>query len=132
MLQKEERYRLTKAERITSEKEIEILFNQGKRKHFGTLALTWLIGSSDTEALPKILASAPKKQFSKASDRNRIKRLIREAYRLLKGPLMRLAAEKRLNIQMAVIYTGRDLPDYHQVEQDMKEVIAWMLQRIAD
>ena len=127
MQQNSERYRFNKAERITSEKETDLLFRQGKRKYFGTLALTWLMLPADTEVLPKILVSAPKKQFKKAIDRNRIKRLIREAYRLNKGELVRLATERKQRIRMAVVYTGRELPRYTMIEKDIRGIIGWMI-----
>jgi ribonuclease P protein component len=58
---------------------------------------------------------AGSRQFKKAVDRNRIKRLSREAYRCQKPPLFQLLREKGISLSVFFIYTGKDLPDYSTV-----------------
>lgn len=55
---------------------------------------------------------AGSRNFKKAVDRNRIKRLSREAYRLQKIPLHDHLAAKGSNLALFLIYTGKELPDY--------------------
>ena len=59
---------------------------------------------------------AGSRHFKKAVDRNRIKRLSREAYRLQKQPLMDLLAEKGRSMALFFIYTGKELPDHITVK----------------
>ena len=56
-------------------------------------------------------------------DRNRIKRLTREAYRLQKNTLQQklLEAEKQLNVFF--IYTGKELPDFITVKDKVAVVL---------
>lgn len=58
---------------------------------------------------------ASKRNFKKAVDRNRIKRLTREAYRLQKGPLALRVEERQLSLCLFFIYTGKELPDHRLV-----------------
>ncbi len=67
------------------------------------------------------------KNFKKAVDRNRIKRLMREAYRLQKNFLQDLLKEKNLQLALFFIYTGKELPEYKMVN----DKIELILQRVA-
>jgi ribonuclease P protein component len=58
---------------------------------------------------------AGSRHFKKAVDRNRIKRLCREAYRLQKLPLLDLLKKKERSLAIFFIYTGKELPDYRTV-----------------
>ena len=69
---------------------------------------------------------AGSRYFKKAVDRNRIKRLCREAYRLQKQPLLDLLKKKERSLALFFIYTGKELPDY----QIVTEKISVALQRL--
>jgi ribonuclease P protein component len=59
------------------------------------------------------------RHFKKATDRNRVKRLLREAWRLQKIPLQDQLREKGMVLRLFVIYTGRELPDHELVSAKM-------------
>lgn len=63
--------------------------------------------------------SVSTRYFKKAVDRNRIKRLMREAYRLQKNTLYNavVASAKKLNVFF--IYTGNELPEYELIFEKM-------------
>jgi len=68
--------------------------------------------------------SVSKKYFKKAVHRNRIKRLIREAYRTQKLPLQHLIKEGAVPpLQLFALYTGKELPDYHLVYTKVAEAL---------
>ena len=72
-----------KSEKLCGFKAVEALFAQGKSVKSFPLKLIFL-PQPQGQAHLRILISVPKKQFKKAIARNRMKRLLREAYRLEK------------------------------------------------
>jgi ribonuclease P protein component len=67
--------------------------------------------------------SVSKKYFKKAVHRNRIKRLIREAYRIQKLPLQQLLKDRAKPLQLFIIYTGKELPDYNLIYTKVAEAL---------
>ena len=71
------------------------------------------------------------KWFKKAVDRNRVKRLVRESWRLQKNGLKQILLEKQLNMIVFIVYTGRELPEYENIRESTGRVID-QLSRIAN
>ena len=71
-------------------------------------------------------ATTGSKNFKKAVDRNRIKRLIREAWRLQKPGIQKLLKEKKQQLAVFFIFTGKELPGHTMVN----EKIGLILQRL--
>jgi ribonuclease P protein component len=69
---------------------------------------------SDVEAA--VLISVPKKKMKRAVNRNRIKRLIREAYRLNKQLLLPNLQAKGQELLIGFLFVGNELPDWKTVE----------------
>ncbi len=70
----------------------------------------------------QVLFSVPKRKFKKAVDRNRIKRLIRECFRL-KKPIF-LSALKDKYIYGAFIYTNKEIPDFQLIDKSISKIIS--------
>lgn len=75
-----------------------------------------------------ILVSVPKKRFHKAVDRNRMKRLTREAYRRQKQILWNAMEESDESIAIAFICIASSLCTYANVYKSMNKILT----RIAD
>lgn len=64
---------------------------------------------------------ATKRNFKRAVDRNRVKRLLREGYRLQKECLNKPA--EGVGLRVFVLYTGRDLPEFPLVLEKMGVIL---------
>lgn len=95
-----------KSEKLVSKKEIDLLFKEGiSYFKFPFKVVYPKTDSSASAPTPKILISVSKKYFKHAHDRNRLKRLIREAYRLQKPELFKLFDQ--LPNSFILIYTSK-------------------------
>lgn len=120
-------FKLPKAERLKSKKKIEELFS--KSSSFFLYPIKMLFRYDDQEDVPhasekiifpQILISVPKRNFKRAVDRNRLKRQIKEAYRLHKNLLVGL--EKRPT-SIAFIYIAKKKESYQLIAESIKTLL---------
>jgi ribonuclease P protein component len=102
-------YTLGKTERLKSRKAIEELFEKGKS--FSIPPIRVLYQRTVMEEL-QVGVGVSSKNFKKAVDRNRIKRRVREAYRLQKIPLQQLMLSRGMGMRIFLTYTGKEMPAY--------------------
>ena len=76
----------------------------------------------EKEAVLQFGAGVSKRHFKRAVDRNRIKRLLREAYRTQKLPLQALLKERGYG-KLFILYTGKELPDYQLIREKVGKVL---------
>lgn len=83
------------------------------------------------EDLPpvSILVSVPKKRFRHAVDRNRMKRLIREAYRTNKHILWAALADKDYRLVVAFVCITDTLPSFRDVSRSVVRLLVRMAER---
>ncbi len=67
------------------------------------------------------------KNFKKSVDRNRIKRLTLETYRLKKNELAELLAVNSTKLAVFFIYTGKELPEYKIIEEKMTAIVTRLI-----
>jgi ribonuclease P protein component len=122
-------YTLGKNDKLKSRKSIEQLFKEGKSFSnfpFRVLYLQAATGNLHGEFLKGHLQTAfsvSKRYFKKAVDRNRIKRLMREGWRLQKNELLNNCKTSNTSLLVFIIYTGNELPEYTVVFEKIGIVI---------
>jgi ribonuclease P protein component len=115
------RFTFTGDERLKRKKVIETLFEKGSSFHVASLKTYHIETSLPSKFPAQILIGASKRQLKKAVDRNRAKRLLREAYRKNKDDLYSALKKEQKQAAIAFIYQDNKLQNYFEVEACVKE-----------
>jgi ribonuclease P protein component len=94
-----------KGERLSKEKTIQELFTKGSSFYLYPFKVVYISNPDPLANQPQILISVSSRSFSRAVDRNLIKRRIREAYRLQKE-IIRIGSKK---VAFAFVYTAKSI-----------------------
>lgn len=73
--------------------------------------------------MPSLLISAPKRNFKLAVDRNRIKRQIREIYRVSNGPLTDVLEKNNHGLAIALLFTDKKIWDSKDLKPRLQSVL---------
>jgi ribonuclease P protein component len=110
-------YTFSKDERLNSKVSIEELFKKGNSFFKYPFKVIYGKALSEEKFIIKLLISVPKRTFKKAVDRNSIKRLIREAYRLNKHILYDSEKIGPSSMNIALIYNAKSILSYQEIER---------------
>ena len=114
-------YSLGKSERLKSRKQIDQVFETGKKITLFPFRL--LYRTEQGEAMVKAGFTVSSKNFPRAVDRNRIKRLSRESYRLQKKELETAVLKNDCCLHLFLIYTGREMVGYEEISVPLKKLL---------
>lgn len=129
-------FKLSKRERVCGRTLLEKLFTGGKSKSFSVFPLRVVYLLTDQpdsdlqhEAPVKMMVSVSKRHFKRAVKRNRVKRQVREAYRLNKEIVVSSMADSpNRQLLLGFIWMSDELHDTDTVERSMQV----LLKRVAD
>ena len=108
-----------KKEKLKSKTLITQLFEEGKGISVYPLKLIYL-SVENIEVPIKTGVTVAKRNFKSAVDRNKIKRLLRESYRLNKALVFN---NTDANFAFLFLYLGKDMPTFEQLDHKMKLVL---------
>ncbi|RYF91009.1 MAG: ribonuclease P protein component [Chitinophagaceae bacterium] len=119
------RYRYSKQQKLKSRKLIEAVFTKGYHFSNFPLKVFWL--PHNDFALLQTGVGVSSRLFKKAVHRNRVKRLMREAYRHKKHLLQEHLQLHNREMSVFFLYIGKELPEYHFLLQKMEVAITRLL-----
>jgi len=110
------RFTYSKKDKLKSKKHIEQLFNEGKSVTAFPLRLVYLKTVYEDGSVLKTGVSVSKRNHKKAVTRNRIKRLLREAYRLNNPKYFN---KSETSYAFMILYIGKDEPNFKTINKTM-------------
>ncbi|MBK8701681.1 MAG: ribonuclease P protein component [Saprospiraceae bacterium] len=119
-----EKLRFRKEEKLKSRKAIADVFDRGTQLFQYPFKMYFDVLPEETAScIPQMSVSVPKKKFKKAVDRNKLKRRIREAYRLNNKALKTLCIEKALPLSIMWVYIAREIEPYEKIESSLRKLL---------
>jgi ribonuclease P protein component len=116
------KFTFPKSERLSKEMDIQELFTKGSSFYFHPFKVLLNVPSEKALTAHQVLISVSKRNFRKAVSRNRIKRIIREAYRVNKSLL-----PSALYLQIGFVYTHKEILSAKEVSSKMVHVLKRVL-----
>jgi len=116
-------FKFPKQERLCSETRITELFQNGESFMSYPMRVVWLALKPVDNPEIRVVMSVPKKKLRHAVDRNRVKRLLRETYRLNKQHFCQLAIAQNISLNIAFIWIPTEVLDHAKVEKKMKDAL---------
>lgn len=118
-----QRYTLSKPERLSWKRYIDLLFAEGQSFIAFPLRVVYLCTEEEMPAPVSLLISVPKKKFKRAVKRNFIKRQVRETYRVRKYDLIEPLKEKKKSLLVAFLYVDKEEHVFADMEKAMNKAI---------
>jgi ribonuclease P protein component len=118
-------FSLGKQERLKSRKQIDILFGTGKKITQFPFRILYRAEPGKGEIKAGFTVSS--KNFPRAVDRNRVKRMCREAYRLQKKELEAVVMENKELLHLFFIYTDREILSSEEISSRIEQVLNKLL-----
>ena len=120
---------LPKSERLSSLTAVRRLFTDGASGFVYPFRYMVLKTESTTPSV-EVLFSVPKRNHKRANKRNTLKRRMREAYRLNNDTLHAAIKEHGADVDIAFVYSTKDLLPYKTIENAIRKILAEVVTRM--
>lgn len=122
-------FSLSRNERVKKKKDFNRIFNYGKVTYTSDYLLKAIfIVDSDVTNIGVKIAAAVSKKAGKAVWRNRVKRLVKEAYRINKHQILNIARQK--NLCISIIFSPNKLNEINNSKIKLNNVLPGIVELI--
>lgn len=121
-----------KAYKLCHLRKIEQLFSDGKKTYKFPFSAQYVLHKEEAITPFQIVISVPKRNFKKAVDRNRLKRLIREAVRKNKLILESFLIQENLKLYFMLVFTNKEEMAFQEIYLKTENFIKHLIQEIKD
>ena len=126
-----------KTDKLKSRKQTQHLFSTGQAINVFPIRLIYTIepipSTADNLSLTSVLQAgvgAPSRTFRKAVQRNRVKRLLREAYRLEKPNFISQASLENKRVNLFFLYTDALVLTQVEIQGKVKEALSLLVTKL--
>jgi len=121
---------LPKYERICKENDIQTLFKRGEGITVYPFRVIFrFYRDRNMPVTCRVLVSVSKKRFHHAFKRNRVKRLMREAWRKNKAPLYEICLKDNISLDVALVYNATLIHSYNEICDKTKKTVNEILKK---
>ncbi|WP_397445118.1 ribonuclease P protein component [Polaribacter sp. R77954] len=121
------KFTLGKQERLKSKKLIDQLYKKGKSIKVFPFRMVYLQTEHTSSYPAQVGVSVAKRNFKKAPDRNRLKRLMRETYRLQKATVYENVSEPYI---FMISYIGKEEKTYQELHAKMNSLLHLFIEKV--
>jgi ribonuclease P protein component len=119
-----------KKDKLKSRKQTQNLFSNGKAIGVFPIKLIYTVEQVDTEGILQAGVGAPTRTFRKAVQRNRVKRLLREAYRLEKPTFLAQFSLEHKRVNLFFLYGNAEIVTQAEIQDKVRSALALLAQKL--
>jgi ribonuclease P protein component len=120
-----------KKDKLKSRKQTQFLFAKGQSMNAFPIKLIYTLESNEPGSV-QAGVGAPSRTFRKAVDRNRVKRLLREGYRLERPEFIASSVDalNKLRVNLFFLYTDATVISQKEIQEKIKQLLSRLSEKI--
>ncbi len=120
-----------KKDKLKSRKQTQFLFAKGQSMNSFPIKLIYTLESNEPGSV-QTGVGAPSRTFRKAVDRNRVKRLLREGYRLERPEFIASSVDalNKLRVNLFFLYTDATVISQKEIQEKIKQLLSRLSEKI--